>query len=51
MKIITFKKLTACMVASALVSFGGVTVATAASKEKLEKPNLKLGFIKLTDMG
>jgi len=50
MKVVTLKKLAVCIAASTLISFGGVTVATAASKEKLEKPNLKLGFIKLTDM-
>ncbi len=41
------KSMIACFTALTLLSFS-VTPANAA--EKLEKPNLKLGFIKLTDM-
>jgi nitrate/nitrite transport system substrate-binding protein len=46
-KIFTLKKsMTACFAAIALLSFS----AAPSAGEKLEKPNLKLGFIKLTDM-
>jgi nitrate/nitrite transport system substrate-binding protein len=48
-KIFTVKKsMTTCVAVLALLSFSAVPVASAAGK--LEKPNLKLGFIKLTDM-
>jgi nitrate/nitrite transport system substrate-binding protein len=47
--IFTLKKpIIACFTVLALLSFSVVPVTNAA--EKLEKPNLKLGFIKLTDM-
>ncbi len=46
--IFAFKKMTACFAVFALVSFAAVPTAYAA--KKVEKPNLKFGFIKLTDM-
>lgn len=42
------KSATACFAALVMMSFSFAAVVNAA--EKLEKPNLKLGFIKLTDM-
>ena len=47
-KIFTLKKITAYFSVLVLVSLTAMPIASAA--EKLEKPNLKFGFIKLTDM-
>jgi nitrate/nitrite transport system substrate-binding protein len=49
-ELFSLKKLTAGFAVVAMLSLAVVPVTEAAGKVKLEKPNLKFGFIKLTDM-
>jgi nitrate/nitrite transport system substrate-binding protein len=49
-ELFSLKKLTASFAVAAMLALAVVPVTEAAGKAKLEKPNLKFGFIKLTDM-